>query len=429
MTLAMHTAPLRRVRDRSLGLYRLLDPAVLADPYPLYDRLRTEAPVYWDAVLHAWVVTRYQDVLTVLQRFSAARTPDPEHLEAMGLAAFNPIARVLKRQMIFMDPPDHTRIRRLAASAFTPHRIEALRRHIREITDRRIAAVRESGRMDVVADLAVPVPATVIAELLGVPVGDRERVRAWISAIAEVLGNFQYNPDRVPQARGALEEMTAYFRGRMRGCPYHLSDGLVTGLMAAEERGDRLSEEEVIANSILTMSGGQETTAILIGNSMLTLLRHPDQLRLLQVDPSLIPAAVEEVLRFESPIQYTARLAPDDIELGGQMIRKRQAVMAVIGAANRDPERFPNADTLDIHRENNRHIAFGWAAHFCYGAPLARMEGQVALEALLRLPDLQLEPAPLKWQDNQGFRGLKALPITFGAARPGADTVGSGGAS
>lgn len=427
MTATIHMAPPWRRRDRSLGLYRLLDPAVLANPYPLYDRLRTEAPVYWDAVLHAWVVTRYVDVVAVLQRFSAARTPDPEHLEAMGLGAFSPIARVLKRQMIFMDPPDHTRIRRLAASAFTPHRVEALRRHIQHVTDRHIVAMQESGRMDVVADLAAPVPATVIAELLGIPDGDREQVKVWISAIAEVLGNFQYNPDRVPQARRALEEMTAYFRERMRGCPHDLRDGLVTGLMAAEDRGDRLSEEEIIANSILTMSGGQETASILISNGVLTLLRNPDQLRMLQADPSLIPAAIEEVLRIESPIQYTARLAPDDTELGGQVIQERQAVMAVIGAANRDPERFPAPDRMDIHRENNRHIAFGWGAHFCYGAPLARMEGQIALEALLRLPNLRLAPAPLIWQDNQGFRGLKALPVTFGATRSIADVGGPGG--
>jgi len=195
-------------RDRSLGLYRLLDPSVLADPYALYDRLRTEAPVHWDPMLHAWIVTRYEDVLTVLQRFSATRTPDPEYMEAMGLEEFNPIAHVLKRQMIFMDPPGHTRIRRLTASAFTPHRVETLQQHIRDITDSQIAAVRDKGRMDVVADLAIPLPSTVIAEMLGVPVSDWEQLRVWTSDFAEVLGNFQYNPDRVPQALRALKELT-----------------------------------------------------------------------------------------------------------------------------------------------------------------------------------------------------------------------------
>ncbi|MGI8856232.1 MAG: cytochrome P450 [Thermomicrobiales bacterium] len=428
MTVTSNTAPPARKRDRSLGLYRLLDPAVLADPYPLYDRLRTEEPVYWDAVLHAWIVTRYQDVVTVLQRFSAERTPDPDHLAAKGLETFNPIAEVLRRQMIFMDPPAHTRIRRLASTAFTPHRVETLRQHIQEITDSHIAAVRQSGRMDVVNDLAVPLPATVISELIGVPDSDRPQVRAWTSDFAEVLGNFQYSPDRVPQALHALEELTSYLRGGLRGCPHQLQDGLVTGLLAAEERGDRLSEDEVIANSLLNMTGGQETTSILISNSVLTLLRNPDQLRMLREDPSLIPTAIEEVLRFESPIQYTARLVPEDMEFGGQMLRKRQAVMGVIGAANRDPERFSDPDTMDIHRENNRHLSFGWAVHFCFGAPLARMEAQIALETLLRLPNLQLEPGPLMWHDNQGFRGLKSLPITFGESRPGVDES-AGGAS
>ncbi len=425
MTVTSSTLPPERKRDRSLGLYRLLDPTVLANPYPLYQRLRAEEPVYWDAVLHAWVVTRYSDVVTVLQRCSADRTPAPEHLTTMGLEAFNPIAQVMKRQMLFMDPPAHTRIRRLAASAFTPHRVEALRQHIQEITDTLLASVREAGRMDVIADLAAPLPATVTAEMLGVPVADRDQLKAWTNNFAEVLGNLQHNPDRTPQALRVLEEMTAYFREKVRECPHSLKDGLVTGLMTAEEQGDRLSEEDVIANSILTMAGGQETTTNLIGNGLLTLLRNPDQMRMLREDPSLIPTAIEELLRYESPIQYTARMAPDDMEIGGQLIRKRQAVMAVIGAANRDPERFPDPDQLDIHRENNRHVAFGWATHFCFGAPLARIEGQIAFESLLRLPNLTLDPVPLVWQDNHGFRGLRALPITFGNSRSGADS-GSG---
>ena len=419
MMVASTTVP-QRGRDRNLGLYCLLDPAVLADPYPLYDRLRTEEPVHWDAVLHSWVVTRYSDVVTVLQRCSAARTPDPEHLATIGLEAFNPIAHVLNRQMIFMDPPDHTRIRRLGAAAFTPHRVEALRQHIQEITDSRIAGVREAGHMDVIADLAVPVPATVIAELLGLPEDDRAQVHLWTSDFADVIGNFLYNPDRIPQALQAMKELTGYFRATIHGCPHHLHEGLVTGLLAAEDQGDKLSEEDVIANILLMMSGGQETTSILIANSALTLLRNPDQLRMLQVDPSLVPAAIEEVLRFESPIQYTARLAPEDMELGGQLIRKRQAIMAVIGAANRDPERFPDPDRMDIRRENNRHLAFGWAAHFCFGAPLARLEAQIALEALLTLPNLRLADTPLVWHDNQGFRGLKSLPVTFGEVHSGA---------
>lgn len=403
-------------RGHGLGLYRLLDPAVLANPYPLYRQLREEDPVCWDPYLHAWVVTRYADVVTVLQNCSAARTPTPEQLTAMGLEAMNPMARMMARQMLFMDAPNHSRIRGLAAKAFTPRRVEALRQHIREITRDLIANVRASGRMDVIADLAAPLPATVTAEMLGVPVADRDQLKTWTNNFVDVLGNFQHSPDRVPQALRNLDEMTTYFREKVRVFREHRHEGLIDGLMTANEQGDRLSEDEVIANSILTMTGGQETTTNLIGNGLLALLRHPDQLRMLQDDPSLIPAAVEELLRYESPVQYTARLAPEDMVIGGQRIGKRQAVMAVIGAANHDPERFSDPDAVNIHRPDNRHVAFGWAAHFCFGAPLARVEGRIAFEALLQLPHLALDPAPLVWQDNHGFRGVRALPVTFDAS-------------
>jgi cytochrome P450 len=188
-------------------------------------------------------------------------------------------------------------------------------------------------------------------------------------------------------------------------------------LLAAEINDDRLSEPEIIANSILTMVGGQETTTNLIGNGMLTLLRNPEQLRQLRDDPSIIQVAVEELLRYESPSQYTGRLAPNDVEMGGKKISKRQAVLAVMGAANRDPERFPDPDRLDLTRKDNRHVAFGWGPHFCFGAPLARIEGQIAFATLLRrLPGLQLEPGPQIWRDNLGLRGLVALPVSFIAA-------------
>ncbi len=414
MTARSSVASPGSTRTPTPGLYRLLDPAVLANPYPLYRQLRGEDPVHWDPFLHAWVVTRYTDVVTVLQRFSAARTPDPEQMTAIGMQDFIPIARVMERQMLFRDPPPHTRIRALAAKAFTPRRVEGLRQHIQEITDQLIAAVRAKDRMDVIADLAAPLPATVTAELLGVPVADRDQLKAWTNSYIEVLGNFQHNPDHTARALRTVAEMTAYFRekvGELRQCPH---DGLVNGLMTADDRGNRLSEDEVIANSILTMAGGQETTTNLIGNGLLTLLRNPDHLRMLRDDPSLIPAAIEELLRYESPIQYTARLAPEDMTLGGQRIRARQAVMAVIGAANRDPQRFPDPDRLDFHRPDNRHVAFGWATHFCFGAPLARLEGQIAFEALLQLPDLRLDSTLLVWQNNHGFRGLRSLAVTFG---------------
>jgi cytochrome P450 len=398
-----------------LSLYQLLDPAVLADPYPLYRRLRTESPVYWDPYLHAWVVTRYADVVTVLHHFSANRTPTPEQFAALGLAELGPVSQMMVKQMLFMDAPDHTRLRSLASTAFTPARVEVLRSHIQSIVTSLLNPLLAAGRMDLIADLAAPLPAIVTAEMLGVPTSDSDQLKSWSADFAEVLGNFQHNPDRASRTLKCVQEMRLYFREAMERLRKEPREGLIYSLMTAEIDGDRLTEEEIIANSIVTMVGGQETTTNLIGNGVLALLRHPDQLERLRNDLSLIPSAVEELLRYESPSQHTARIAPQDTEMGGHRIKKGQAVIAVMGAANRDPERFPDPDRLDIARTDNRHLAFGWASHFCFGAPLARIEGQIALEAIVRrLPDLALELRPLTWRDNLGLRGLTALPVTFG---------------
>lgn len=419
MTMTMHTEPARaksnaNIPDPTLSLYHLLDPEVLANPYPLYHRLRREDPVHWDPYLHAWVVTRYADVLTVFQRFSAQRTPTPEQLTALGLASLAPLAQVMVRQMLFLDPPAHARVRALASQAFTPRRVERLRSHIQDITHSLLDAVRDKGQMEMIADLARPLPAIVTAELLGVPISDWRQLTAWSADFAQVLGNFQHNPERAPQVLRSLGEMTAYFQAAVAQQRVHPREGLIGALLTAEVDGDRLSEEEVVANTIVTMVGGQETTTNLIGNGILTLLRHPEELERLREDLSLLPPAVEELLRYESPSQHTARLAPEDVVLGGKLIGKRQAVIAVMGAANRDPERFAEPDRLDLGRQDNRHVAFAWAAHFCFGAPLARIEGQVALEAVLRrMPGLRLAGGPLQWRENLGLRGLTALPVKF----------------
>ncbi|MGA2321322.1 MAG: cytochrome P450 [Solirubrobacteraceae bacterium] len=397
-----------------LSLYHLLDPEVLADPYPLYRQLRTEDPVHWDPYLHAWVVTRYAEVVEVLHRFSAKRTPTPEKLAALGMEQLAPIARVMVRQMLFLDPPQHTRVRGLAAVAFTPRRVERLRDHIDEIADSLLDAVSSRGEMEVMGDLANPLPAIVTAEMLGVPIDDHRRLKDWSQDFAEMLGNFQHNPGRAAKVARSLEQMTAYFQEAVRRQATRPTEGLVNALTVAEVDGDRLTEDEVVANVIVTLVGGQETTTNLIGNGLLTLLRHPEEMERLRRDPALVPAAVEELLRYESPSQHTARLAPDDVELGGKLIKRGQAVIAVMGAANRDPERFPDPERVDLARTDNRHLAFGWAAHFCFGAPLARIEGQIAFLALLRrLPNLRLTPGPITWRSNLGLRGLTALPVTF----------------
>jgi pimeloyl-[acyl-carrier protein] synthase len=400
----------------ALSLYHLLDPEVLANPYPLYHRLRTEAPVHWDPFLHAWVVTRYPDVVRVLHDFSADRTPTPEQLERINLSAISPIAAVMVKQMLFLDAPAHTRLRSLASSAFTPARVRVLRSHIQQIADTLIdaAMAAQPGQMDIIAEFAEPLPAIVTAEMLGVPIRDHRQLKDWTAVFAEMLGNFQHNPDHVPKVLRALEEMLEYFRERVRELRAHPREGLINSLLTAEINGDRLTEEEVIANSIVTMVGGQETTTNLIGNGLLALLRYPAEMQRLCDDPELIPSAVEELLRYESPSQHTARLARTDVELGGRKIRKRDAVIAVMGAANRDPERFPDPDRLDLARTDNRHLAFGWAAHFCFGAALARIEGQVSFSTILRrMPELALQQVPLRWRTNLGLRGLVALPVRY----------------
>jgi cytochrome P450 len=400
--------------NQVLSLYHLLDPEVLANPYPLYHRLRTEDPVHWDPFLHAWVVTRYADVVTVFQHFSADRTPTPERLSEMGLSVLTPLAQLMVRQMLFLDPPAHSRVRGLAAKAFTPRRVEVLREHIQDIVDNLLNAVQPTGRMDVLADIGRPLPAIVTEELLGLPISDREQLTRWSTDFAEVLGNFQLNPDRAQRVLHSVNEMVTYFQEAVSEHRTHPRDDLISAFVMAEIAGDRLTDEEIVANTIVTMVGGQETTTNLIGNGILSLLRHPDQLEKLRADDTLIPSAVEELLRYEAPSQHTARLAPNDFELGGKLIRKREAVIAVMGAANRDPERFPKPDHLDICRQDNRHVAFAWASHFCFGAPLARLEGQLVFDSILRrMPNLQLEPGPQRWRTNMGLRGLVTLPVTF----------------
>ena len=405
------------ISGRELSLYQLLDPEVLANPYPLYHQLRNQDPVHWDPFLHAWVVTRYEEVVQVLHHFSAQRTPSPEQLSALNLSALNPIAAVMVRQMLFLDPPAHTRLRALASAAFTTRRVEQLRVHIREVMDRLLDPVVHEGHMDVIADFASPAPAIITAELFGVPVEDHAQLKEWSQDFAEMLGNFQHNPERFQRILSSVENLCTYFREAMKEQRLRPRGGLVEAMMNAEIDGARLTEDEIVANLIVTMVGGQETTTNLIGNGVLTLLRHPADLDQLRTDPSLIPSAVEELLRYESPSQHTARLAPEDVELGGKRISKRAAVIAVMGAANRDPGRFADPDHLDILRKDNRHLAFGWAAHFCFGAALARLEGQIAFDRILsRLPNLKLDASEsLRWRQNLGLRGLTALPVMFEA--------------
>jgi cytochrome P450 len=403
---------------RPLSLTGLLDPDVLANPYPLYARLRQESPVLWDPFLHAWVVTRYEDVAEVLARFGAERTPTPERLTELGMQRLVPVAQIMGKQMLFMDPPEQRRVRGLASTAFTARRVEGLRGHIRDIANDLIDRVVAHGEMDLISDFANPLPAIVTAEMLGVPTEDHEHLKDWTQKFAEVIGNFQLNPDGIDVVLEAVSNLTGYLRQALVRRSRGPAVGLIGLMSQAQVDGDRLTEEELIANVIVTMVGGHETTTNLIGNGLLTLLGQPAALNQLRDDPAILPVAIEELLRYESPVQTTARIAPEDTVLCGQLIERGQAVTAVIAAANRDPERFADPDRLDLTRRDNRHLAFGWGSHFCFGAPLARIESEIAFQALLtRLPELELVGGPFRrqWRANLGLRGLMTLPIRWRA--------------
>jgi cytochrome P450 len=394
-----------------------LDPRLRTDPYAVYRELREESPVYWQPGMQTWVLTRYQDNLAALRDHAAfssertrARNVLVQQLESYRLSS-GPLGTT--PTMLSIDPPAHTRMRSLANKAFTPRVDERSRPHIAEIAEELLDALPEPGSLDVVADLAVPLPMIVIAEVLGVPVSDRERFRGWSNDIAASLGGPFQPQDVLDRARDSSNAVADYFRdliARRRGEP---RDDLISALMAAEEQGDLLTEDELIATCILLLIAGNETTTHLIGNGMLALLRNPDQRRRLQADPSLILTAVDEMLRYEGSVQMTSRIVDHDLDFRGQHFEEGQVVLLLLGAANRDPEQFPDPEVFDVSRRPNRHLAFGQGIHYCLGAPLALAEAQIAFQTLLRrLP----EPEPAfdepDWGRSFVLRGLRSLPIT-----------------
>ena len=393
----------------------LFDPSLPefhADPYPFYHRLRSAAPVY-RTPMGLWVLTRYDDVVMALrdQRFGRDGF---EHLLATVYGGEKESGR-LPRSMLFRDPPDHTRLRTLVSKAFTPRVIEGMRAHIQSIVDRLLDRVQAARRMDVIADLAYPLPVTVICEMLGVPTDDQASIRQWSSDVARSLDAIGVLPDAEVMARGrtARQALGEYFRRLLPERRAHPRNDLLSLLIAAEEQGDRLTEGELLATCVLLFIAGHETTVNLIGNGMLALLRHPAELARLVKDATLVPGAVEELLRYDSPVQRTARITNAEVEIDGHKIPSGSMVVAAIGAANRDPAQFPDPDRLDVTRRDNRHVAFGFGIHFCLGAPLARVEGQVALGTILRrMPGLAIAGMPT-WRESSTLRGLQALAVTF----------------
>ena len=339
--------------EAPLSLYHLLDPEVLADPYPLYHQLRSHDPVHWDPYLHAWIVTRYEDVITVLQRYSADRSPKPEYFEMLGAPEVGPIAKVMIKQMLFMDAPGHTRLRKLAGAAFTPARVRHLRDHIQAIAEKLIDTIiaRNSGELELLADFAEPLPAIVTAEMLGVPVEDHLQLKDWSVTFAEMLGNFQHNPDRLGGVLKAVEGLSNYFHNAIQEQKSKPREGLINAFMMAEVDGERMTDEEIVANCIVTMVGGLETTTNLITNGILSLLRNPGEMNRLRSDPSINVAAVEELLRYESPSQHTARLA------AGRHSARREADQKTASRHRRDGRRQSRSGTFRRSRQARSHQA------------------------------------------------------------------------
>ena len=411
-------SPVATAKDEKLSLLMLLDPDIAAHPHTFYHAMRSHHPVYWDPYMHAWVVTSYPEVMHVLMNYSSDRTPPLDYLDRLGLSFMKPFAEMMLQQMLFMDPPRHSRLRGLCSVAFTPRRVDELRDAIQAIADELIDQAAADGHMDLMEDFANPLPAIVTSKLMGVPVEDHRQLSKWVVDIAEVHGNFQHHPERVKAILKSLEDLRRYIAERMDELRKQPNSGLIYSLMTAELDGQRLTDEEVIATTIVTIIGGHETTTNLIASGFLALLRNPASLEQLRSHPEIVASAVEELLRYESPVQHTARIALADMELAGKKILKGAKVVAVLAAANRDPNRFPDPDRLDLLRMDNRHLAFGWGAHFCFGAPLTRMEGQISFNTLLRrLSAPRLLDQKLEWRENAGLRGLTSMKISFDPAR------------
>lgn len=391
-------------------------PAFFENPYPTYAKLRESSPVHWDERAKRWFITRYDDVVAATSHpgISVARIPPTERLTAMGLAVMEPVYALMRRQMNFIDPPNHTRIRGLVHKAFTPAAMNALRAHIQNTTDELLAPYENAHAMDVIQAIAFPLPAIVIAEILGVSPGDRDQFKKWSTDFAELVGNPMRPMERLIEIKNSSLELLEYLRAtvaRLRKSP---ENNIMSELARVEEKGEMLTEDELLANAIFLLVAGHETTTNLIANGLLCLLREPEQMQKLREDPGLLPSAIEEFLRYEGSLQMVGRISKTEIRFGETTIGPGQVIALVLGSANRDPKIFNDPERLDIGRKENRHLAFSVGAHYCLGATLARIEGQIAIGSVLRrFPGLALDDAPLDWHQNLSFRGLRSLNVRF----------------
>jgi cytochrome P450 len=395
----------------------LRDPATKADPYPLYRSILERGPIV-ETTYGDHLLTRHADCFNVLRdaRFSSNdqhKPAFPQISELIRQLGYEDLLGLLTRIMLFADPPDHTRLRRLVSKAFTPKAIEAMRPRIAALVDDILDDADAHGEIEVVDDLAFRLPVTVISEMLGVPREDHEQLRAWTSAAVAALDPNDNVADLLPAADG-LRAMRTYFDGLVEVRRRDLGDDLLSGMIVAEDEGDHLSHDELLDTTLLLFAAGHETTVNLISGGMLNLLRHPAELQRLQADPSLINTAVEELLRFGPPVQFTARTTTTDVEVAGKHLPAGSELIVMIAGANRDPAVFDEPDVLDIGREENRHLSFGGGIHLCLGAPLARVEGQEAIGRLVRrFPGLRLVDDQIEWKPTTTIRGPARLPLTW----------------
>ena len=404
-------------------VFDLGKPATNANPFPEFARLRAEDPVHWSPAMKAWIITRHADVKQVAlnnRQISADRlTPffktNPEYQRG----SIDSLVRYLNHWMVFRDPPDHTRLRRLFNKAFTPTSVSNLRPSIETIVAHLIegmeAKARRGETVDYIADFAYPLPASVIMDLLGVPRADLERVKVWSDDIALFIGTAQVAGNKYLRAESGAKAMSDYFRSLVEARTAEPHDDMISHLVLARDDRDALTTDEIIGTCILLLFAGHETTTNLIGNGFLYSMRHREQWERLVADPSLAGSAVEEYLRYDGPSGALARVAAADLELGGKTIREGQRLFAFMNSANRDPEAFADPDRFDISREPNVHLTFGHGIHFCLGAPLARLEAQIATTRLAeRLPDVRLSGGDPEWHDSLILRGVKRLPVQLG---------------
>ena len=398
----------------------IVGPQFKANPFPLLAELRTSQPVYRTTLpdkTPVWLVTRYEDVAALLrdERFVKNRRTAMTAEQLRKMPWVPPMFRPLERNMLDLDPPDHTRLRALVHKAFTPSLIGQMRDRIQTLADELLERVAHKREMDLINDYALPLPMTIITEILGVPTTDRNKFHKWSQAVVS-LTSPKAKLRVIPSVWMFIRYLRRFFRVRRRDP----RDDLATALIQAEEAGDKLSEDELLAMVFLLLIAGHETTVNLIGTGMLALLEHPDKMEKLRQNPAMIKTAIEEFLRFSSPVfMSTERYAREDLNIQGVTIPRGGMTLGVIGSANRDEAVFENADALDITREPNKHLSFGQGIHFCVGAPLARLEGQIAINTLLRrMPDLHPSVATdsLRWRPSMFLRGLESLPVSFGGA-------------